>query len=133
MTPLLVPLLSVASDVIGRLLPDPAQRAAAELELAKLHAEGALKPLLAQLDINAREAQHASIFVSGWRPGAGWVSVAGFAYATIGQPLLAWLSLAKGWPTPPTIDVDLLLVVLAGLLGLGGLRTLEKRNGVASK
>jgi hypothetical protein len=131
MNPLILgPLLEMGSSLISRLFPDPEQKAKAELEFLKMTQEGDLKQILAQLEINAKEAAHPSMFVAGWRPGAGWAGVAGLVYASIGQPLLTWLATAKGWPEPPPVDADLLLYVLGGMLGLGGLRTIEKSKGV---
>lgn len=123
---LLAPLLEVGRSIIDRLFPDPEKKAAAELELLKMTQDGDLKQILGQLEINAREAQHPSIWVSGWRPGAGWAGVAGLVYTTIFHPLFVWLSAIKGWPTPPQLDSDLLWIVLTGMLGLGGLRSIEK-------
>jgi hypothetical protein len=134
MNPLFIaPLLELGGGIINRLFPDPSEKARAELELLKMTQEGDLKQILAQLDINAKEAAHPSMFVAGWRPGAGWAGVAGLVYASIGQPLLTWLATAKGWPTPPPVDTDLLLYVLGGMLGLGGLRSYEKVKSVAAK
>jgi hypothetical protein len=126
---LLAPLLEVGKGIIDRLFPDPEKKAAAELELLKMTQDGDLKQILAQLEINAKEAQHPSIFVAGWRPFFGWAGGAGFVYATIGQPVLAWIAQVKGWPAPPTINIDLLWVVVTGLLGIGTLRSVEKVKG----
>jgi hypothetical protein len=132
MNPLLLsPLLEIGKSIIERLFPDPAAKAAAELELLKMTNDGELKQILAQLEINAREAQHPSLWVAGWRPGAGWCGVAGLAYVTILQPLLTWLAAVKGWPTPPEMNTDLLWAVLTGMLGIGSLRTFEKAKGVS--
>jgi hypothetical protein len=134
MNPLILgPVLELGKSIIGRLFPDPAEKAKAELELLKMTQEGDLKVVLAQLEINAREAQHPSLWVAGWRPGAGWAGVAGLVYVSILQPLLTWLSAAKGWPTPPVMDTDLLWAVLSGMLGIGSLRSLEKVKNVATK
>ena len=134
MNPLiLAPLFEIGKQLIGRLIPDPAEKAKAELELLKMTQEGDLKQIIAQLEINAREAQHASVFVAGWRPGAGWAGVAGLVYATLLQPLLAWLAAVKGWPEPPVIDTEVLLYVLGGMLGLAGFRTLETNKGTARR
>lgn len=131
MNPLLLgPLFEIGKSLIDRLFPDPAQRSAAELELLKLTQAGDLQKILAQLEINAREAQHPSLLVAGWRPAVGWVGALGFLYAAVCQPLLAWWGAARGWPPPPALDSDLLLTVLGGVLGLGALRTVEKSNGV---
>ena len=127
---LLAPLLEVGKSLIDRFLPDPAAKAAAEMELIKMAADGELKQVIAQLEINAKEASHASVFVAGWRPFFGWAGGVGFVYAVVGQPLLAWAAQIKGWPLPPSINLDLLWVVITGMLGIGGLRTIEKSKGV---
>ena len=132
MNPLLLgSVFELGGKIIDRLFPDPAQKAAAELELLKLTQSGDLQTTLAQLEINAKEAQHTSIFVAGWRPFVGWGCGVGLLYATVGHNVLSWLATAKGWPLPPTVDADLLIYTLGGLLGIGGLRTLEKVKGVA--
>lgn len=133
MNPLLLgPLLEVGKTLLDRFGPeDKAARAVAEAEFLRMAAEGELKQVIAQLEINAREAQHVSVWVAGWRPFFGWAGGAGFVYATIAQPLLAWLAAIKGWPAPPALNLDLLWVVVTGMLGIGGLRTFEKSKGVA--
>jgi hypothetical protein len=127
---LLAPLLDVGKTLLDRLIPDPEAKRAAEAEFLKMVMEGDLKQTIAQLEINAREAAHPSIFVAGWRPFFGWAGGFGFVYATVGQPLLAWWAAIKGWPTPPTLNLDLLWAVITGLLGIGGMRTFEKTKGV---
>ena len=130
---LLAPLLDLGKGIIDRLFPDPAKKAEAELALLKMTQEGDLKQVLAQLEINAREAAHPSIFVAGWRPFFGWAGGVGFIYAVMLQPLLAWVAQMKGIPVPPTLNLDLLWVVVTGMLGIGGLRSFEKVKGVATK
>ncbi len=132
MSPLLLgPLFDLGGKIIDRMFPDPAAKAAAELELLKLAQAGDLQTVLAQLEINAKEAQHPSIFVAGWRPFVGWCCGVGLASATTGHNVLAWLALAKGWPAPPAVDSDVLIYTLGGLLGIAGLRSIEKVKGVA--
>lgn len=131
MNPLLLgPLLDFGKDLINRFFPDKEEARKAEAEFLKLAMDGELKQVIAQLQINATEAAHPSIWVAGWRPFFGWVGGAGFGYAVIGQPMLAWLASVKGWPIPPTLDTDLLLTVAGGMLGIGGLRTYEKAKRV---
>ena len=130
MNPLLIgPLFSLAKDLIDRFVPDPAAKAQAEMDFMKMAADGELKTIIAQLEINAKEAAHPSLFVAGGRPFFLWIGGVGFGYAVILQPLLAWLSSIKGWPVPPLPDVDLLWVVVSGLLGISGLRSFEKVKG----
>ena len=132
MNPLLLgPLFDLGGKIIERMFPDPSAKAAAELELLKIAQAGDLQTVLAQLEINAKEAQHPSIFVAGWRPFVGWCCGIGLAYATIGHNVLSWLAVAKGWPLPPAVDSDVLIYTLGGLLGIAGLRSVEKVKGVA--
>jgi hypothetical protein len=130
MNPLiLAPLLEVGKSIIDRLFPDPAEKARAEMEMMTLLQTQDLQRVLAQLEVNAKEAANPSIMVSGWRPFVGWCCGAGFLWATIGQPVFSWVAVAKGWPAPPQIDTEVLLYVLGGMLGLGSLRSIEKVKG----
>lgn len=131
MNPLLLgPIFEIGKTLIDRWMPDPDKRREAEMELVRMAADGELKQVIAQLEINAREAQHPSIFVAGGRPLFMWIGGFGFGYATIIQPFLTWVARVKGWPEPPEVNSDLLWVVITGLLGIGGLRSVEKLKGV---
>lgn len=130
MNPLILgSLLEFGKDILGRFFPNAEDRQKAEAEFLKSAMEGELRQTIAQLEINAREAMHPSMFVAGWRPFFGWVGGVSFLYSTILQPVLVWYGTSKGWPAPPDINLDLQWVVITGLLGIGGLRTYEKRTG----
>jgi hypothetical protein len=124
--------LDIGSKVIDRLWPDPSQAAAAKLELIKLQQSGELAQITGQLQINQVEAASASVFVAGWRPFIGWVCGAAFAYKFVLAPAAAFALSAAGHPiTLPVLDFTEMSTVLLGMLGIGGLRTLEKIKGVA--
>lgn len=125
-------LLDIGGKVIDRLWPDPVQAASAKIELLKMQQSGELAQMTGQLDINKAEAASGSAFTSGWRPAIGWVCAAALACQYIGRPLLQWGGVLTGhtWPTLPGID-DNLWQLMLGMLGLGGLRTFEKVQGVA--
>lgn len=130
MNPLLLgSLFDIGKTILDRFFPDPEKRREAEAEFTRLCADAEMKQVIAQLEINAREASHASIWVAGWRPAFGWVGALGFLYATVIQPIIAWYGTSRGWPQPPQINSDLLWVVITGLLGIGGLRSVEKIKG----
>jgi hypothetical protein len=76
-----------------------------------------------QSEINKMEAQHRSVFVAGWRPFIGWISGVALLYNFIIRDVIAWLSPDA---MPPAIQMDQLITILLGMLGLGGLRTFEK-------
>ena len=130
--------LDIGSKLIDRLWPNPAERDAAKLALYKAQQEGEFKEqeqvfqlAKAQIEVNKEEAASTSLFVSGWRPAVGWTCVAGLGYSFFGLPLLSWGSTNFGWVIPPALDMSTLLTLLLGMLGLGGLRTKEKIEGVA--
>ena len=127
-------LFEVGSKVLDRILPDPAQQAAAKLELLKLQQNGELAQITGQMDINKVEAASSSLFVSGWRPSVGWVCSAGFAVQFIIGPLAEWGAALAGHPVKfPQMDTGTMMPLLLGMLGLGGLRTAEKLADKAAK
>lgn len=124
--------LDLGNTLIQRIFPDPAQAAQAKLELIKLQQSGDLAQITGQLEINKVEAANASVFVSGWRPAIGWICASALGYQYLVRPLAIAGFAAFGHPLPvmPGLD-DNLWQLLLGMLGLGGLRTFEKLNGVA--
>lgn len=134
MNPLILgPILELGGEMIRRFFPDKEEARKAEVEFLRLAAEGELKQIIAQLEVNAKEAAHPSIWVAGWRPFFGWAGGVGFIYAVMIQPMLAWYATINLIPVPPELNLDLLWVVVTGMLGIGGLRTFEKTKGVATK
>lgn len=132
MNPLILgTVLDIGKSLLERFFPNEEERRKAEADFLKSAMDGELKQVIAQLEINAREAQHPSIWVSGWRPFFGWIGGISFAYSTVIQPTLAWYGSSRGWPVPPDLNIDLQWVVITGLLGIGGLRTYEKRTGAS--
>ena len=128
MNPVVIPLLQLGSQLIERWIPDKAAQAKAEMDLLKLAGEQDFQATIKQIEVNIQEAQHQSIFVAGWRPFVGWICGLGLAYQAILHNLIEWLSGIYGFPVPPAPDSDVLIYVLGGLLGLGALRTYERRN-----
>ncbi len=93
----------------------------------KAQAEAAIAAVQQQVDINKLEALSPSVFVAGWRPFIGWVRGSAFAMHYLLLPLANWLLGAFGRPPVAVVfDMETLLTVLGGMLGLGALRTVEK-------
>ena len=124
--------LDIGSKLIERIWPNPADQVAAKIELLKLQQDGELSIIAGQIETNKIEAANSNVFVSGWRPAAGWVCVLGLFYTFFGQPLLGWLSGYLGAALPPEINTGDLFILLGGMLGLGSLRSFDKLKGVAS-
>ena len=124
--------LDIGGKLIDRLWPDPTQAAAAKLELLKLQQSGDLAQITGQLEINKAEAQNSSVFVAGWRPAIGWVCAMALFYQYLVRPIAQGAFAAAGHPLPPLVGLDdNLWQLLLGMLGLGGLRTYEKVQGVS--
>jgi len=79
-----------------------------------------------QAEINKMEAQHRTVFVAGWRPFIGWVCGFALAYNFVLRDLLIWFFGPE--TAPPALQMEHLMTVLLGMLGLGGMRTFEKLN-----
>ena len=124
------------TKLIG-LIPNANDRAKAQEEFNKALLEATVNANMGQLAINQEEAKSSSVFVAGWRPAVGWVCGFALAYQFVLQPLLAYgisiYSTYGHYPIPPlpALDTSSLITVLMALLGLGGMRTYERVNGVS--
>lgn len=143
MSPILVGgIVESVGKIADSLFTSDDERLRAQIELDKIGLEAAridADLIKGQQDINKVEAQHSSIFVAGWRPAIGWVGVSALAYQYILYPLLVWswsLMQAQGWvpatqPPPPILDIEALVVLMTGILGIASARTFEKVKGAA--
>lgn len=94
-----------------------------------------MEPLLLQLRTNLAEAGHGSRFVAGWRPAAGWVCVTGLFYQYVLYPLLIWIwaFAGIGGAPPPSLDMQVMMTLLFGMLGIGAQRSYDKLKGTDTK
>jgi hypothetical protein len=84
-----------------------------------------------QLDVNAKEASHRSIFVAGWRPFIGWIGGLALAFEFILSPSIEWYAKFSGLElTAPEIQTGPLLAIVTSMLGVAGLRSFEKSKGL---
>ena len=126
-------LIAPIAGLLDKFIPDAGERAKLAHEIATMAEKQAHELALAQLDVNKAEAASSSLFKGGWRPFIGWTCGAAFAYHFVLQPLLVFVLVTAGEPVPdlPKFEMDALMTVLFGMLGLGGLRTFEKFKGVS--
>lgn len=128
----------LGKSVIERIWPDENKRAEEMRKLEEMRQNGGLKELelhvqllLAQLKVNEREAQHKSIFVAGWRPFVGWVGGLGLAYVGFIYPIMKFVAMMFGYSGEfPEVDTSATIPVLLGMLGVGTMRSVDKKNGV---
>ena len=137
---ILNPFTPLIEKLVDR-IPDPNKRAEAKEEIERMLVQAATDGMKGQMEVNAQEAQHHSVFVAGWRPFIGWTCGVAFAYSFVVQPLGVLLASVAAQATDwtfdpnqlPSLDMGPLMTVLMGMLGLGTLRTYEKLKGVARK
>lgn len=128
-----MPLLTLLMPLVNTIfsfIPNPAQRAEQMQQLMT-----ALQQWDAQQSqTNTAEAQNTNVFVSGWRPMIGWVCAFATAYQYIIIPFATWgFAIAHMVvPAMPKLDENLWQLTF-GMLGMSGLRTIEKLQGKASK
>jgi len=125
-------LKGIIGPILGPLLdriPNKSERARAQEEIEQKMLTAMTSLVQGQLAINAKEAEHGSIFVAGWRPGIGWICGIALGWNYILQPLLSWGFFMYGADLEgmPKLDTGELTTILLGMLGLGGLRTYEKK------
>ena len=125
-------LIGPVSGLLDKFIEDKDQKAKLAHDLATMAERHAQELAKGQLEINKAEAQHRSLFVAGWRPFIGWTCGVALAYHFVLAPLILF---GAGWagasiPELPTFDMDSLMTVLLGMLGLGGMRTFEKAKGL---
>jgi len=130
---------TAAKDILGMFFEDKT-----EAEKAKIAAVFAV--VQGQIDTNKIEAANPSIWTSGWRPYVGWVCGTALAMCYIPKALVMtciWvyqciviLHAWHGGPVPvlplyPDLGVTDLIGLLMSLLGMAGLRSIDKANGKA--
>jgi hypothetical protein len=132
-------------STVGKVIDDlhTSERESRELDIRE--AVALQKTDLAQMEVNKVEAAHPSMFVAGWRPAVGWVATTALAVAYIPKALVltgmwtyqAW-SILNAWkagqpipplPAYPDLGITDLIGLLGAILGIGGLRSLDKRAG----
>lgn len=126
--------LPIIASVLDKIIPDPEARNKAKAEIELALATSDLQKELKQLDINVESAKSSSVFVAGARPAILWVCTSIFAYHYLCYPLLTTILHLHGVNTNelPLFNLEAIWPVLGGLLGLSGLRSFDKYNGVVS-
>ena len=123
---------TLADTAIKRIWPDATEIEKAKLEKLTAEMQNEFNLILGQIEINKVEASSSSILVAGWRPYVGWVCGTSLAYVAILEPILRFVSsVIFGYMgTFPTIDTNLTMQILMGMLGFGAFRSFDKKHGL---
>lgn len=132
MLDLLGKLVGPVTNILDKVVEDKDQKAQLAHEIATMAERHAQELAKGQIEINKAEAQSRNIFIAGWRPFVGWTCGLALFWHFLGLPVTLFIT---GWfnlqhPPLPQFDMDSLMTVLLGMLGLGGLRSFEKVKGI---
>lgn len=138
MNPLIIGgLFDIGKSIIGKLFPDPTERAKAELELLAMQQSGELKELETRMSAILAEANSTDPWTSRARPSFMYViyvmilmSIPMGILAAFKPDMATAISVGmQAWLA--AIPEDLYVLFGIGYVGYAGARTLEKRMGAA--
>ena len=130
-------LISPVTDILGEVIVDKDKKNEINYKIQELIDKADQRyheQMLGQIEVNKQEAQHASIFVAGWRPAIGWISAAGIGYTFVLAPFIEFVARAvfsyNG--VMPMPDTGQLMALVTAMLGVAGLRSYDKKAGTGA-
>ena len=130
---LVLPLVGKIIDTIAGIFGDRAKAEQMRLQIELAVTEHLRQVDVGQLELNKAELAKAGWFFGGWRPAIGWCGALAIAYQFLLRPLWDAFTyiIAPDLPTLPSADLNEIIGLVAAMLGVAGLRTVEKIRGVA--
>ena len=125
-------LIDPVSNVLDKVIEDKDQKAKLAHEIATMAERFHHEQAMAQSEANVEQAKHPSLFVAGARPAIMWICALGLLTQFFVMPTAEWATAiwAPGVELPALQTGELMTLTLS-LLGLGGMRSWEKAQGVA--
>ena len=118
-------IIGVAGKVLDKFVEDKDLKTKLDFELRKAYSDANI----AQIEVNKEQAKHPSLFVAGARPSIMWICAFGLGWQFVFLPIVTWYMAFTGQPILlPNIETEGLMSLTLALLGLGGMRTFEKKN-----
>ena len=125
-------LIEPATKILDKVIEDKDQKNALAHEIATMAERHAQELAKGQLEVNKAEAAHKSLFVAGWRPFIGWICGVAMLANFLLIPMANFiLDLSGSTNTIPLIELETMMPVLMGMLGLGAMRSYEKVKKVS--
>ena len=125
-------LIGPVSGLVSEFIEDKDERNRLAHEIATLAEKQHHAEVMAQVEVNKTEAAHKSLFVAGLRPAIVGICGLGMLSNFIVVPMTNFgLALAGSPVVVPLIELETMMPVLLGMLGLGGMRSFEKVKGRA--
>jgi hypothetical protein len=126
-------LVPAVTSLLDKFIEDKDEKAKLAHEIATMSQKMAHKSAMAQIEVNKEDAK-GNWFQAGWRPFVGWTCGFALFYHFILQPMLTFGLTVYGISVElPEFDMNSLMTVLLGMLGLGGLRSFERVKKVGKQ
>ena len=123
----LTALIGPATKLIGKFVRDKDKAAQLSHEISTMAEKHAQELALAQIKLNTEEAK-GNWFQSSWRPLCGWICALSLGINFMVAPICAGFGI-----TVPQADMSIMMPLLLGMLGIGGLCSLDKIKKVDTK
>ncbi len=117
---LLGSLLEPVTGLLDKFIEDKDQKAKLAHELATMADKHAQALALAQIKVNQEEAK-GNWFQSSWRPLIGWICGLSLAINYLISPICAGFGILI-----PQADMAVMMPLLLGMLGIAGMRSVDK-------
>ncbi len=117
---LLGSLVEPVTGLLDKFIEDKDQKAKLAHELATMADKHAQALALAQINVNQEEAK-GNWFQSSWRPLIGWICGLSLAINYLISPICAGFGILI-----PQADMAVMMPLLLGMLGIAGMRSVDK-------
>ena len=113
-------LLPVASKLLGKFIEDVDTKNKLAHEIATMAEKHGQELALAQIEVLKEDAK-GNWFQSSWRPLIGWISGLSLGINYMVAPICAGFGI-----TIPQADMSVMMPLLLGMLGIAGMRSVDK-------
>jgi hypothetical protein len=124
---LLSSLIQPVSKLLDKAIPDTDLKRKLSHEIATIAEKQAHELAMAQVNVNKEEAK-GNWFQSSWRPLIGWICGISLAINYMVSPICAGFGIVI-----PQADMTVMMPLLLGMLGLAGMRSVDKFNKTDTK
>jgi len=124
---LLSSLIQPVSKLLDKAIPDTDLKRKLSHEIATMAEKQAHELAMAQVNVNKEEAK-GNWFQSSWRPLIGWICGISLAINYMVSPICAGFGIVI-----PQADMTVMMPLLLGMLGLAGMRSVDKYNKTDTK
>ena len=120
-------LINPVAGIVGKFVEDKDQKNRLAHEIATMADKMANEQIQAQLAINKEEAK-GNWFQSSWRPLIGWICGISLGINYMVSPICAGFGVDI-----PQADMTVMMPLLLGMLGIAGMRSVDKFNKTDTK